>query len=191
MCAFQLRSIDIKNATEKSVNASPSGVNRPIGVLFVCMGNICRSPIAEGVFRQRVADASLSHLIRVDSAGTHGYHIGARPDARAQAAATRRRYDLSGLRARQVTREDIEVFDYVLAMDRDNLTYLNGLASPGDRKKPQLFLDYATNIHLREVPDPYYGPNEGFELVLDLAEDASLGLLTHIRQRLGTTPSDR
>jgi protein-tyrosine phosphatase len=166
-------------------------MNRPVGVLFVCMGNICRSPIAEGVFRQRVAQAGLDHLIQIDSAGTHGYHIGARPDARAQVAATRRRYDLSGLRARQVTRQDIELFDYVLAMDRDNLTYLNGLASPDDRKKPQLFLDYASNINLREVPDPYYGPDEGFELVLDLAEDASLGLLTHIQQRLATLGSDR
>ncbi len=165
-------------------------MNRPIGVLFVCMGNICRSPIAEGVFRQRVAQAGLDHLIQTDSAGTHGYHIGSRPDTRAHAAAARRRYDLSGLRARQVTRQDIEVFDYVLAMDRDNLTYLNGLASADDRKKPQLFLDYATNIALREVPDPYYGPEEGFELVLDLAEDASLGLLTHIQQRLGTLRSD-
>ncbi len=148
------------------------------------MGNICRSPIAEGVFRQRVAQAGLDQLIQIDSAGTHGYHIGARPDARAQAAAARRRYDLSGLRARQVTRQDIEVFDYVLAMDRDNLAYLNSLAAPDHRNRPQLFLDYATNDNLREVPDPYYGPEQGFELVLDLAEDASLGLLTHIQQKL-------
>jgi protein-tyrosine phosphatase len=148
------------------------------------MGNICRSPIAEVVFRQRVTQAGLNHLIQIDSAGTHGYHVGAHPDARAQAAATRRRYDLSGLRARQVTREDIDVFDYVLAMDRDNLAFLNYLGSPDHRNKPQLFLDYAANANLSEVPDPYYGPEEGFELVLDLAEDASLGLLSHIQQRL-------
>lgn len=154
------------------------------------MGNICRSPIAEGVFRQRVAQAGLDQLIQIDSAGTHGYHIGARPDARAQAAAARRRYDLSGLRARQVTRQDIEVFDYVLAMDRDNLAYLNSLAPPDHRDRPQLFLDYATKDNLREVPDPYYGPEQGFELVLDLAEDASLGLLTHIQQELATLRFD-
>jgi len=161
-----------------------------VGVLFVCMGNICRSPIAEGVFRQRVAQAGLDHLIEIDSAGTHGYHIGARPDARAQAAAARRRYDLTSLRARQVTRRDIEVFDYVLAMDRDNLAYLDTLGAPAHRHKPQLFLDYATNADLQEVPDPYYGPDAGFELVLDLAEDASLGLLNHIQRHLGAQGSD-
>lgn len=159
-------------------------MDRAVGVLFVCMGNICRSPIAEGVFRQRVTQAGLDHFIQIDSAGTHGYHIGARPDARAQAAATRRRYDLSALRARQVTREDIEVFDYVLAMDRDNLAHLNSLASPNYHNKPQLFLDYAAHVNLREVPDPYYGPDQGFDFVLDLVEEASLGLLTHIQQRL-------
>jgi protein-tyrosine phosphatase len=149
------------------------------------MGNICRSPIAEGVFRRRVDQAGLNHLIQIDSAGTHGYHLGARPDPRAQAAAARRRYDLSTLRARQVTRQDIETFDYVLAMDLDNLVYLGGLGSPDYREKPQLFLDYATDVELREVPDPYYGPDEGFELVLDLAENASRGLLTDIQRRLG------
>jgi len=155
-----------------------------IGVLFVCMGNICRSPLAEGVFRHRVEQTGLSHLIQIDSAGTHGYHIGARPDPRAQAAATRRCYDLSGVRARQVTREDIEVFDYVLAMDLENLAYLYSLASPEHRDKAQLFLDYGCNTDFREVPDPYFGSQEGFELVLDLAEDASDGLLSDIQQRL-------
>ena len=153
------------------------------------MGNICRSPLAEGVFRHRVERAGLAHLIQIDSAGTHGYHLGASPDPRAQAAAVRRRYDLSGLRARQVTRQDIEVFDYVLAMDLDNLAYLNSLGSPEHRDKPQLFLDYGSNVDLREVPDPYYGPEEGFELVLDLAEDASRGLLTDIQRRLGVFDS--
>ena len=165
-------------------------MNRPISVLFVCMGNICRSPIAEGVFRQRVTQAGLTQLIRIDSAGTHGYHIGAQPDTRAQAAAARRRYDLSGVRARQITRQDIEVFDYVLAMDRDNLGYLSSLGSPEHRNKLQLFLDYATNVKLREVPDPYYGPEEGFELVLDLAENASSGLLTHVQRQLGALRFD-
>jgi len=160
-----------------------------IGVLFVCMGNICRSPLAEGVFRHRVEQAGLTRMIQIDSAGTHGYHLGARPDPRAQAAAARRRYDLSRLRARQVTRQDIEVFDYVLAMDLDNLTYLNSLGSPDHSHKPRLFLDYGSNVDLREVPDPYYGPEEGFELVLDLAEDASRGLLTDIQRRLGALQS--
>lgn len=161
-----------------------------IGVLFVCMGNICRSPMAEGVFRHGVDQAGLNHSIQIDSAGTHGYHLGARPDPRAQAAAARRRYDLSGLRARQVTRQDIQAFDYVLAMDLDNLAYLDGLGSPCSREKPQLFLDYARDVELREVPDPYYGPEEGFELVLDLAENASRGLLTHIQRRLGMLQFD-
>jgi len=177
------------NEKKTEINSTEPS-KRSVSVLFVCMGNICRSPIAEGVFRQRVAQAGLDHLIRIDSAGTHGYHIGARPDARAQAAASLRRYDLSGLRARQVTREDIAVFDYVLAMDNDNLAYLSSLALPDYRNKPQLFLDYATGVNLREVPDPYYGPEEGFELVLDLAEDASLGLLTHIQQELATLRFD-
>jgi protein-tyrosine phosphatase len=176
---------------EKTEISSAEPSKRNVSVLFVCMGNICRSPIAEGVFRQHVAHAGLDRLIRVDSAGTHGYHIGARPDGRAQAAATRRSYDLSRLRARQVTREDIAVFDYVLAMDNHNLAYLSGLASPDHRNKPQLFLDYATGVSSREVPDPYYGPPEGFELVLDLAEDASLGLLRHIQQRLGPRSNRR
>jgi protein-tyrosine phosphatase len=165
-------------------------VNR-IGVLFVCMGNICRSPIAEGVFRRRVEEAGLSRLIAVDSAGTHGYHLGARPDARAQAAAARRRYDLSGLRARQITRQDFEAFDYVLAMDLENLAYLDSLSPPDQRHKAQLFLAYANDVALREVPDPYYGPEDGFELVLDLAEDASGGLLSDIQRRLGTSQFDR
>jgi protein-tyrosine phosphatase len=165
-------------------------MNPRISVLFVCMGNICRSPIAEGVFRRRVEEAGLARLIAVDSAGTHGYHLGARPDARAQAAAARRRYDLSRQRARQVTREDIEVFDYVLAMDLDNLAYLESLGPPEQRHKARLFLEYASAVELREVPDPYYGPEEGFELVLDLAEDASRGLLSAIQRRLGVLRLD-
>jgi len=148
------------------------------------MGNICRSPIAEAVFRRRVEEARLADLVSVDSAGTHGYHIGAEPDVRAQAAAARRRYDLSGLRARQVTREDFDAFDYILAMDQGNLAHLHGLSPPAQRHKSRLFLDFASNAQLREVPDPYYGPEQGFELVLDLAEDAARGLLLDVRRRL-------
>jgi protein-tyrosine phosphatase len=173
---------------QKPIASSPS---KPlVSVLFICMGNICRSPIAEGVFRHRVEQAGLQALIQIDSAGTHGYHLGARPDPRAQAAAARRRYDLSALRARQVTQQDMEAFDYVLAMDHDNLAYLYGLGHPDHRGKPRLFLDFATDIDSREVPDPYYGPEEGFELVLDLAENASSGLLAHIRQQLDTLRLD-
>jgi protein-tyrosine phosphatase len=159
-----------------------------VSVLFVCMGNICRSPTAEGVFRHQVKQAGLSHLIVTDSAGTLDYHVGDPPDPRAQAAAARRGYDLSRLRGRQVTREDFERFHYLLAMDRDNLAHLHRLASQDHRAKAQLFLEYATNLGLREVPDPYYGPAAGFERVLDLAENASRGLLAHIRERLKVSP---
>jgi protein-tyrosine phosphatase len=155
-----------------------------ISVLFVCMGNICRSPTAEGVFRYQVQQAGLSRLIMTDSAGTLDYHVGDPPDPRAQAAAARRSYDLSRLRARQVKREDFERFDYLLAMDRDNLAYLHRLSPPDHRAKAQLFLQYATSVDIREVPDPYYGSMEGFERVLDMTEDASRGLLAHIQERL-------
>jgi protein-tyrosine phosphatase len=156
-----------------------------IRVLFVCMGNICRSPTAAGVFRHHVEQAGLSDLILTDSAGTHGYHIGDPPDARAQAAAALRRYDLSRLRARKVSRQDFETFDYLLAMDRENLAFLERLSPPAHRGKAHLFLQYAANTVLHEVPDPYYGDGAGFDLVLDLVEDASRGLLAHIRGRLG------
>jgi len=155
------------------------------------MGNICRSPLAEGVFRHRVKEVGLAHLIQIDSAGTHGYHLGARPDPRAQAAAARRSYDLSGVRARQVTREDIERFDYVLAMDRDNLAYLSELGGSDHRDKPQLLLDFASQANVRDVPDPYYGTADGFDLVLDLVEDASRGLLSDIQRRLGAVELER
>jgi protein-tyrosine phosphatase len=155
------------------------------------MGNICRSPIAEAVFRRRVEEEGLADLIAIDSAGTHGYHIGAQPDLRAQAAAARRRYDLSGLRARQLTRDDFEAFDYILAMDQENLAHLHCLSPPAQRDKTRLFLEFASNVQLREVPDPYYGPEQGFELVLDLAEDAARGLLLHLREGLASPGSKR
>jgi len=155
-----------------------------VSVLFVCMGNICRSPTAEGVFRHQVEAAGLSDRIEIDSAGVSDYHCGDEPDRRAQAAAARRKYDLSALRARQVSRVDFERFDYVLAMDRDNLAALRRLMPKGHEREPQLFLAYASSRKILEVPDPYYGGPEGFELVLDLIEDASRGLLEDIRQRL-------
>lgn len=153
-----------------------------VSVLFVCMGNICRSPTAEAVFRQYVEHAGLSEHILVDSAGTHDYHIGDPPDARTQRAAQQRGYDMSGLRGRQVGVEDFERFDYVLAMDHANLVILQRLAKQGVGN-PHLFLEYARHRAGREVPDPYYGGADGFERVLDMVEDAAEGLLQHIRQR--------
>lgn len=153
----------------------------PIHVLFVCMGNICRSPTAEGVFRHLVREQNLEGRITVDSAGTHDYHIGLPPDARSQKAAARRGYDLSRLRARQVSREDFAVFDHVLAMDQHNLGLLQSLCPQPRHDRLKLFLDFADGLSLREVPDPYYGGAQGFEQVLDLVENAARGLLRHIQ----------
>ncbi len=154
-----------------------------VNVLFVCLGNICRSPTAHGIFQQRVETAGLSTLINVDSAGTGDWHIGKGPDARAAAAAARRGYDLSALRARQVSAEDFAQFDYVLAMDRDNLRNLS-LIKPEDYSgRLDLFLHFGPYAEVDEVPDPYFGGEEGFEYVLDLVEAASDGLLKDIVAR--------
>lgn len=156
----------------------------PIRVLFVCLGNICRSPTAEGVFRSIVQARGLEHVISIDSAGTGDWHIGKCADTRATEAALKRGYDLSALRARQAEAEDFNNFDYVLAMDEDNLDNLRALAPADFAGHLGLFLEFATASSHREVPDPYYGEGQGFELVLDLIEDASEGLLNHIlRQR--------
>ncbi len=149
-------------------------------VLFVCMGNICRSPTAEGVFKHLVAKNGLTAAIESDSAGTHDYHIGDPPDARSQAAAGRRGYDLSALRARQVGSDDFAEFDYVLAMDETNLTALRRLCPASHRERVKLFLEFAPEAGRRDVPDPYYGGAQGFEDVLDLVELAAQGLLDHI-----------
>ena len=154
-----------------------------VRVLFVCLGNICRSPTAEGVFRLVVQQAALTDSIEIDSAGTHAYHIGEPPDRRAQAAAARRGVDLSGLRGRQATRRDIEEFDYVLAMDRENMNNLRAICPPGFESKLRLFLEFADRRVDKEVPDPYFGGESGFDRVLDMIEDAALGLLEDIRQR--------
>ncbi len=150
-------------------------------VIFCCMGNICRSPTAEAVFRAYVAKAGLEQDILIDSAGTHDYHIGEPPDRRAQHAALRRGYDMSMLRGRQIKPGDFERFDYVLAMDYDNLAILQRLRPYGAESHLGLFLEFARRNNVREVPDPYYGGAEGFERVLDMIEDASEGLLEHIR----------
>ena len=154
-----------------------------VSVVFVCMGNICRSPTAEAVFRHYVESAGLSEQISIDSAGTHDYHVGDRADARAQRAAQQRGYDMSKLRGRQVSAEDFRRFDYVLAMDRANLAMLRDI-NPGDSdSRVGLLLEFARHHAEREVPDPYYGGADGFERVLDMVEDAAQGLLEEIRQR--------
>ena len=153
-----------------------------IKVLFVCMGNICRSPTAEGVFRHKVTSKNLDHLITIDSAGTHAYHVGNAPDTRAQNAALKRDIDLSAQRARRVSADDFFEFDYVLAMDESNRQDLMDICPAGYEDRIYLFLDFAIS-ELSEVPDPYYGQGRGFEIVLDLVEDAAEGLLTHIEDK--------
>ena len=154
-----------------------------VGVLFVCMGNICRSPTAHGVFRKLVADEGLEDRIVIDSAGTHAYHVGQPPDRRAQATATGRNIDLSDLRGRQVEVEDFHRFDYILAMDRENLEILSELCPAGREDCLSLFMDFAPDYGIAEVPDPYYGGEQGFERVFDMVEAASRGLLEEIRRR--------
>ncbi len=153
-------------------------------VLFVCMGNICRSPTAEGVFRHQVAAAQLQHCIEIDSAGTHAYHVGEPPDTRTQHTAQQRGIDLSQLRARQVKASDFDEFDYIVAMDTDNYALLRAQCSPEQACKLHLLLSFAPELTEQEVPDPYYGGHQGFEHVLDLVETACQGLLNTLRQRL-------
>lgn len=151
--------------------------------MLVCMGNICRSPTAEGVLRTLVEREGLAAYFEIDSAGTHGYHVGEAPDERTRKAARRRGYDLSQLRARRVNELDFQYFDCILAMDRDNLALLRR-ACPGEhRHKLGLFLEYANGCEDEEVPDPYYGGEAGFERVLDLVEDAARGLIAAMRAK--------
>lgn len=145
------------------------------------MGNICRSPTAEGVFRHFVSEAGLAERVEVDSAGTHAYHVNEPPDRRAQAAAQRRGFSMSDIRARRVQASDYERFDYIIAMDRDNLALLTDQADAPHHSKLRLFLEFSSG-HEDEVPDPYYGGAAGFERVLDLVEDASRGLLETLQK---------
>jgi len=156
----------------------------PIRVLFVCLGNICRSPTAQGVFAKVVSDAGLAERIEIDSAGTHAYHVGEPPDERAQATARRRGIDLSRQRARRAIREDFERFDYLLTMDRENDAWMRELCPPGRdlERRLRLFMEFAPALDLAEVPDPYYGGANGFERVFDLVEEAARGLLDEIRR---------
>ena len=156
-----------------------------VNVLFVCMGNICRSPTAQGVFEALVSREGLADRIRIDSAGTHAYHVGEQPDRRASEAALRRGIDLSSQRARRVTAGDFIIFDYVLAMDRDNFEELSTICSQEELSKLHLFMGFAAETAVDEVPDPYYGGAAGFERVLDLIDSASAGLLAEIRQQHG------
>jgi low molecular weight protein-tyrosine phosphatase len=158
---------------------------QPTQVLFVCLGNICRSPTAHGVFEARVAARGLQDEIGVDSCGTGDWHLGHPPDRRAQAEALGRGYDLSHLRARQVGPADFKRFHYILAMDQSNLTELEAMRPPEHAGHLGLFLDFAPGVGLREVPDPYYGGDEGFRQVLDLIEAASDGLLEDILRATG------
>jgi low molecular weight protein-tyrosine phosphatase len=165
----------------KRIRAAATG-ERNLGVLFVCMGNICRSPTAESVFREHAQRAGLLDELRIESAGIGDWHVGQAPDNRAITHARRRGYDLTGLRARQVTRDDFARFDFILAMDRRNLRDLKALCPPDYNGCLGLFLDFAPHVGLREVPDPYYGGADGFETVLELTERASEGLLAHVRR---------
>jgi protein-tyrosine phosphatase len=151
-----------------------------VRVLFVCLGNICRSPTAEAVFRQLVARADTRLAIEIDSAGIGDWHIGEPPDRRAQAAARRRGVDMSTIRARQFVHDDFALFDLILAMDRQNLAELRRRAPAQYRERVRLFLEFAPELETHDVPDPYYGGEAGFEQVLDLTEHAARGLLAHL-----------
>ncbi len=160
----------------------------PHRILLVCLGNICRSPMAEGVLRRMAEEAGLDDALIIDSAGTGDWHVGHPPDQRALAAISKRGIDISDLRARQVGPEDFARFDLLLAMDRDNRADLLDMApTPEDARKVRLFLDFAPETGVAEVPDPYYGGRQGFETVLDLIEAASRGLLDHIGEKIRRT----
>jgi protein-tyrosine phosphatase len=154
-----------------------------VKVLFVCMGNICRSPTAQGVFADLLRREGLTALVHVDSAGTHAYHTGSAPDPRAQAAARRRGIDLGPQAARQIQRDDFEHFDYILAMDRENLALLREMCPAQLDHKVGLLLEHAPHLGIEEVPDPYYGGSAGFDRVLDMVLEAAEGLVRDIRTR--------
>jgi len=152
-------------------------------ILFVCLGNICRSPMSEGVFRRVAEDAGMAHLFEIDSAGMGDWHKGEAPDARAQKAALNRGVDISGQSARKVELEDFEDFDLVLAMDGSNIADIYDIAPQAARDKIRRFLDYAPHLGTQDVPDPYYGGVTGFDHALDLIEAAAQGLLAELTQK--------
>lgn len=152
-----------------------------VSVLFVCLGNICRSPTAEGVFRHLIQQHGLQHKIKTDSCGTAGYHVGAKPDSRSLATAKKRGYDFSDLRARKLSAADLDNFDHVLVMDESNLEDTLQLANESNKHKVELFLNYHPDADIAEVPDPYYGGADGFEYVVDLIEAASYQLIEKLK----------
>lgn len=154
-------------------------------ILMVCMGNICRSPTAQAVLHHQLRQGGLDALVRVDSAGTHGWHEGAPPDARSQHHAALRGYDLSMLRSRPLEPADYERFDLLLAMDSDNLEHLQSECPPAHRAKLRRLMEFAPDGAAPVVPDPYAGGPAGFERVLDLVESACAGLVLHLRRELG------
>ena len=153
-------------------------------ILFVCMGNICRSPTAEGVFKKKLTDNLLHTLVYVDSAGTHNYHPNSPPDSRSQMHALRRGYDLSALRARQVRHTDFEHFDLLLTMDWDNRALLEESCPPTLKHKIRGFAEFLPTTQASVMPDPYYGGEQGFEHVLDLVEEASDGLMELVKKKV-------
>jgi len=157
-----------------------------MNVLFVCLGNICRSPSADGMLRKKLAEHGLDEKVTVDSAGTGDWHIGKAPDQRSQAAAAARGYAISNLRARQVVAEDFDKFDYVLAMDKSNIENMKEFMPSGKvRTQPELILErFGNDKSITEVPDPYYGGEEGFQTVLDLLETACDNLVLELKQKL-------
>lgn len=157
-----------------------------VSILIVCTGNICRSPTGEGVLRDLAAKRGLSERIRVASAGTHDYHVGESPDPRAVRHASKRGYDLSALRATQVSERDLREYDYILAMDRSHLRILRSIAPQAAKARLGLFLDASARWKGADVPDPYYGGVEGFEQVLDMVEEAAERWLDRIEAELAT-----
>ena len=153
-------------------------------VLFVCRGNICRSPTAHGVFKHKLMHAGIAHLVKVDSAGTHNYHPGSPPDARSQVHAERRGYDLSDLRARQMTEDDFKQYDLILVMDWDNLALVQDDCPTNHQGKVRRLTEFCLTHNASVVPDPYYGGVKGFDKVLNLVEDACDGLLRHVQSKV-------
>ena len=151
-----------------------------VNVLFVCMGNICRSPSAQGVFEKYVDDNGLKSQFSIDSAGTHSYHVGGKPDSRSTQAALERGIDIAHQRARRISQADFENFDYIVVMDNDNHMNVKMICPKQYQNKIHKMMSFSPSSKYTEVPDPYYGGDQGFELVLDLLENASIGLLSHI-----------
>ncbi|WND03369.1 low molecular weight protein-tyrosine-phosphatase [Temperatibacter marinus] len=155
-----------------------------VSILFVCMGNICRSPIAEGVFRALAEERGLSEALHIDSAGTTNYHAGDKPDPRSIAVCKAEKIDISGQRSRGVTKDDFENFDLIVVMDRTNEANLLKRCPEDYREKIQLFLPYIPNSPLKEMPDPYYGRDEDFEKCLSIAQKAAQGLMDIVEPHL-------